>query len=231
MGIKWAGQDYKVKLTDDPIGDPQNETRAILGQVEQDFNTIIIDGTLPKTRVAEVLMHELAHVAVGAPEFLTMEIGANMYGILAENGLLKSNFTDSVTDGKATKDEVERILRANEKALEPTPEMFRSTTVSDSPWDGDSGRFDIEEWGVSCLIHLDDQDVNLHASHKLPVKEPDGTISRNACHEAAALLAGSRGGVGASSFKARLAARRLVNIYVNDLVETPPESLKRAAGL
>jgi hypothetical protein len=236
MGIHWAGQDYKVKLTDEAIGDPQNETRAILGRVEQDFNTIIIDGTLPKTRIAEVLMHELAHVAVGLPEFLTMDVGANMYGILAENGMLKGNFVDSVVDGKATKDEVGRILLANEKRLgqqETAAMPFRQTsgasssyTVGDNSWDGGFTRFTVDEWKDSCLLHVSEGEAK--ANYDLPVREPNGNINRNACHAAAAVFAGNIG-VSAPPDKKRSAARQLLAIYRYDLMEEPPESLVRAS--
>ena len=60
--------------------------------------------------------------------------------------------------------------------------------ISNRPWgqfsESDSST---EQWRRACLIHLADDDVK--ANHKLPVREPDGTLNRNGVHAAAAALA------------------------------------------
>jgi len=99
--------------------------------------------------------------------------------------------------------------------------------ISDKPWSQFSqADYTPEQWRRACLIHLADDDVKEH--HKLPVYEPDGTLNRNAVHQAAAVLAGARGGVDAPPAKKRAAARELIRLY-RLLEEEPPESLRRLA--
>lgn len=101
--------------------------------------------------------------------------------------------------------------------------------VAEQAWNGSASRFTIEQWRESCLIGpLGDPENK--SSYKLPVKEPNGDINRNAVHSAASVLAGGRGGVDAPADEIRSAAQRLVNIYRNDLDEEPPESLTSIAG-
>lgn len=107
--------------------------------------------------------------------------------------------------------------------------------VSNKPW----GSVDktVEAYGSAenyckaCLIDLNEPGAEKKASLcKLPVKEPNSQINRNAVHAAAAALAGSRGGVDAPIEQKRKAARKLITLY-RELEEEPPESIKRLAGV
>lgn len=99
--------------------------------------------------------------------------------------------------------------------------------ISNRPWGQFSeSDYDNAQWRRACLIHLADDDVK--ANHKLPVREPDGTLNRNGVHAAAAALAGARGGVDAPPEKKRAAARALIRLY-RELEEEPPESIVRMA--
>jgi len=101
--------------------------------------------------------------------------------------------------------------------------------VSNKPWSQFSqADYTPEQWRRACLIHMDPESDN-KADHKLPVREPDGTLNRNGVHAAAAVLAGARGGVDASPEQKRAAARKLIRLYA-EIGEEPPESLKRLAG-
>ena len=100
---------------------------------------------------------------------------------------------------------------------------------SNKPWSQFSpADYTPEQWRRACLIHMDLNSDN-KADHKLPVREPDGTLNRNGIHAAAAVLAGARGGVDAPSEEKRAAARRLIRLY-GEMDEEPPESLRRLAG-
>lgn len=215
MGITFAGQKFDVRLTTEPIGNPEEGERAILGQTDEGFNTIIIDGTLPKTRQAEVLVHELVHLAdMAMPESIVRTLGASLFGILSENDILRPNFMDRIVAGNVTRAQAKRVEKANDRVMSgPVASLGRSTApqnrVSERPWSGSATGFDIEQG--------------------LPVREPDGTVNRVACHMAAAMLSGARGGVSAPMAKKRAAAQMLVRIYRQNLDETPPESLRRLA--
>lgn len=106
--------------------------------------------------------------------------------------------------------------------------------VSDRPWS--SIPKTAEAYGgakafcEACLIDLNPPGEEKKATLcKLPVREPDGAINRNALAAAAAALVGARGGVDAPLEAKRKAARKLVRLYRQAEME-PPASLKRLAG-
>lgn len=103
--------------------------------------------------------------------------------------------------------------------------------ISDRPWGSisESDYQDADQFCAACLIDLNPPGKEkTKALCKLPVREPDGTINRNAVHAAAAALAGARGGVQAPPDQKRKAARTLMRLY-RLLDEEPPESLRRLA--
>jgi len=102
--------------------------------------------------------------------------------------------------------------------------------VSDRAWGSiTQADYTLEQWARACLIHLEAGRPTAKGMHKLPVRMPDGVVSRGGAYAAASVLAGGRGGVDAPPEKKRTAARELVSIYRNQLEEDPPESLVRLA--
>lgn len=104
-------------------------------------------------------------------------------------------------------------------------------SVSDRPWDGSAARFTPEQWRRSCLLDTGVGDPDSKSRYKLPVREPDGTLNRTACHAAAAALAGGRGGVQATPEQKTSAKRKLAELYRNELNEDPPSSLSERIGM
>ncbi|MGH6654813.1 MAG: hypothetical protein ACRDVE_06365 [Actinocrinis sp.] len=110
--------------------------------------------------------------------------------------------------------------------------LRKAVTVSDTPWSKFSAAdYTPAQWHRACLIHdhaagqvPDDKEHD-----KLPIREPDGTLNRNAVHAAASALAGGRGGVQASAAQKATAARSLVAAY-KVLGETPPDSITTLAA-
>lgn len=90
--------------------------------------------------------------------------------------------------------------------------------VSEKPWDGSASRFTPEQWKASCILHVcSGMEKNCH---KLPIKEPDGQLSRAGVHAAAARISQ----VDAPSSAISAAKTRLRSAY-RSLGEDPPESL------
>lgn len=92
-------------------------------------------------------------------------------------------------------------------------------------WDGDPGRFSIEQWRNSCVIDRggDPSDKDNFA---LPVKDPDGRLNRSGLAAAAARLSQVKG---ISADQRATAARHLIELYGH--VGLPaPDSLKEIAG-
>lgn len=108
------------------------------------------------------------------------------------------------------------------------------TIVSDKPW----GRFTAadyspQQWRRATLVHLEPgkgQDPMAKDLHKVPVREPDGTLNRNGVHTAAGGHGiGAVQGLGDAQRKE--VAKQLVDLYENELKEEPPASLGSMAGV
>lgn len=106
-----------------------------------------------------------------------------------------------------------------------------STPVSDKPWsDFSAADYTPAQWHRACVIHDHPAGVpDDKESCKLPIREPDGTLNRNAVHAAASVLAGGRGGVQASPEDKAKAARAVLAAY-RAIGDDPPDSLTAAAG-
>jgi HK97 family phage prohead protease len=92
--------------------------------------------------------------------------------------------------------------------------------VSDAAWDGSASRFTIEQWRRSCLIHPSSESDSKD-DYKLPVREPNGALNRNAVHAAAGRIHSLKG---VSADAATTAAKKLVGFY-HQLKEEPPADL------
>lgn len=104
--------------------------------------------------------------------------------------------------------------------------------ISNKPWGSisESDYKDAEAFCKASLIDLNEPgEEKVKGKCKLPVYEPGGALNRNGVHAAAAVLAGSRGGVNAPPEAKRKAARKLISLYA-ELDEEPPESLRKLAG-
>lgn len=107
--------------------------------------------------------------------------------------------------------------------------------ISSKPW----GNVDktVEAYGSAekycraCLIDLNEpREEKIAGKCKLPVREPNGAINRNALAAAAVALAGGRTPIDAPLSEKRKAAKKLITLYREADIE-PPESLKRLAGV
>lgn len=104
--------------------------------------------------------------------------------------------------------------------------------ISNAPWDGSAGKYPTAAaYAKASLINLNTGPSSSWTKSKvfLPVREPNGDINRNGVHAAAAVLAGSRGGVNVPPAAKKMAARKLVGLY-GQLKETPPPSIKQLAS-
>jgi hypothetical protein len=105
--------------------------------------------------------------------------------------------------------------------------------ISDKAWSSfTEADYTPAQWHEACLVHLHEPGKMTSKNEcKLPVREPDGTLNRNAVHSAAAALAGARGGMkGVSAEEKKAAARKLAGLY-REMKETAPESMYRMAGM
>lgn len=103
------------------------------------------------------------------------------------------------------------------------------TTISTKPWsDFKESDYDDAQWLRACLIDRGPDAGSAKQRGSLPVREPDGTLNKNAVHSAAAALAGARGGVKAAPELKKRAAAALVRLYAQ-LDEDPPESVTSLA--
>ena len=103
--------------------------------------------------------------------------------------------------------------------------MPKTVAISEKPWSAyKESDYTLEQWDAACLIHQHSGPPTAKSQCKLPVKTPDGTLSRAGVHAAAGALAGARGGVDATSAEKASAAKALVRCY-GQLGEDPPASV------
>ncbi len=108
--------------------------------------------------------------------------------------------------------------------------MTMTSNISNRAWGGFSAAdYTPEQYARACLINLNPPGKGDKALMKLPVREPDGTLNRNAIHAAAAALAGARGGVDAPAAAKRAAARALAGMY-RAMGEPVPASIRQMIG-
>jgi hypothetical protein len=109
---------------------------------------------------------------------------------------------------------------------------IRHAKVSDKPWSNFSASdYDEAQWARACLLDRGSE-VEGKQRYGIPVREPDGTVNRNACHAAAAVLS-SVGGTGSargnkvkgSAEQLASAKRKLISLYKNTLEEDVPKGL------
>lgn len=112
-----------------------------------------------------------------------------------------------------------------QKAAQAVKEPGVAERVSDASWDGSPSRFTDEEYARSCVLDRGPSVSTVKERYSLPVREPDGTMNRNAVHAAAARISQME----APAKVIAKAARTLVALY-KLLDEDPPASLVKLAG-
>jgi hypothetical protein len=104
--------------------------------------------------------------------------------------------------------------------------------VTDKPWDGSASRYkDTDAYCAACLIDSNEAGKDkIQANCKLPMKEPNGDINKNALGAALAALNGARGGLkGVSPQDRKSAAKKLLSAY-REAKLAIPDSLKNMAS-
>jgi HK97 family phage major capsid protein/HK97 family phage prohead protease len=107
-----------------------------------------------------------------------------------------------------------------EKKEEPVAEK-----ATGAAWDGSPSRFTDEQYARACVLDRGPSVASVKERYSLPVREPDGTLSRAGVHSAASMISK----VKAPADVLAKAARALVALY-RELGEEPPESLVKLAG-
>ena len=105
-----------------------------------------------------------------------------------------------------------------------------SIQVDETPWSNyKESDYSSQQWHTACLIHNHTGPSTAKSQCKLPIKTPNGVVNRHGVFSAAAVLAGSRGGVQATSEQKNAAATALLHIYEQIGAKPPPSlSVKHA---
>lgn len=112
-------------------------------------------------------------------------------------------------------------------ALGEAPDDFMPTeglvaAISEKPWNGSSSRFSDDEWYRSTILHTNGSS-KVKSDNKLPIREPNGDLSRAGVHAAAGRI-GQADGTPAQIGSAKSALRSAYK----QLGEDPPKSLSAA---
>lgn len=100
--------------------------------------------------------------------------------------------------------------------------------ISEKPWSSYSeADYTLEQYASACLVSPPKAQLTSKSQCKLPVKTPNGALSRAGVHAAAGALAGARGGVQLTA-EERASAKTKLRGYYSQLNEEPPPSLAHA---
>lgn len=103
-------------------------------------------------------------------------------------------------------------------------EVLSGYAISESAWDGSASRFDDDQWKAATIVDRGESYDTPKERYAVPIKEPNGDLSRAAVHNAAARI----DQVDAPAEAIASGKRKLVAAY-RQLDEDPPESLQAAA--
>jgi len=110
-------------------------------------------------------------------------------------------------------------------AMDEAYSDMQDYAISEGDWDGSASRYTPEEWRRACLIDTGEGEEDAKTRYKLPIKEPNGDLSRAGVHAAA----GRFNQVDASDSAKSKARSALIAAY-RRLDEEPPEALVAAGG-
>jgi len=112
--------------------------------------------------------------------------------------------------------------------------LTHAAKVSDTPWSNfKDSDYDDAQYARACLLDRGADAGTAKQRYSIPVREPDGTLNRNGCHAAAAVLS-STGGTGsargnkiknATDAQIASARKKLVSLYNGPLNEDVPQGL------
>lgn len=116
------------------------------------------------------------------------------------------------------------FIKADPEVEIPEPEA--ETKASDSSWDGSASRFTDEQYARSCILDRakcggDASKMTAKERYSLPIREPNGTLNKAACHAAASRL----NQVDACD-AAKSAAKNALRRAYSQIGEDAPDSLK-----
>jgi hypothetical protein len=101
---------------------------------------------------------------------------------------------------------------------------YRTFAISEGEWDGSASRFSDEEWRRSAIVDRGESFETAKERYAMPIREPNGDLSRAGVHAAASRL----NQVDAPEAAIASARKALVRAY-GELDEEPPEALTAAA--
>lgn len=176
---------------------------------------------IPERTVTEMRLYEGGPVTF--PAYEGAEAGARSVSLTDEV------FLRGIESDPTRYPELERLFRSW-VALDP--ERVRGLLegrIAEGSWDGSESRFADAQWKRSCILDKGAEAGDTPKQrYAVPVREPNGEVSRAGCHAAAGGRGISR--VDASAEVKAEAARKLIRLYTSELDEEPPDSLKALAG-
>lgn len=138
-----------------------------------------------------------------------------------ENGELDANAAVELFESESGLD----LSRLTDEELELLGEMMALAEVSEKPWSSfKEGDYSDSQWRRACL--LDKGTGEGKSRYSLPVREPSGTLNKNALQAAASRI----NQVSASPEKKQAAAKKLASLYRSALNADPPENVTKLAS-
>lgn len=207
---------------------------ASITETWQEGDRILFNGNLMQTPEASEVIALLAEGRMG----LSIDMDSAVFEFEGEEGEEMQVFTEGRIRGATLVDipalvgawaemgsweEIEMLAASGCAPCMEQQATYRQFQISDAEWDGSSSRFTDEEWCRSTIVHLEEGCTN-KSDHKLPIREPNGDLNRNAVHNAAARFNQTE-----APEEELAAARRRLRAAYNELGEEPPEVIAASA--
>ena len=190
----------KVLVAAHDFRDPDVLKKVKLGTIANRSCGIVYDYT--NTETGQTFDQAIDHVALTNKPWVT---GMTPYGEL--------------DDEFAEREVVPMLLSERPSSSES---LDLSDGVTDAAWDGSASRFTDEQYARSCVLDRGPDAGTAKQRYSLPVREPDGTLNKNAVHSAAGRISGVKG---ASLSQKKAAARKLISLY-RKIGDQPPDDLR-----
>lgn len=190
------------------LGDMEGEVRNESGEMVDETN-IEAQGKDVKLLSAVTVGEVMGATLVPFPAF------SGAYVALGHPAELDEEPVDQPEVEVPSDEEIEAMVASAEVDLRALV-----AAISESEWDGSPGRFTLEQYHQSCIVHRHDGAPESKDDCSLPIKEPNGDLSRAGVHAAA----GRIGQTDASDEQLSKARGSLRSAY-KQLGEDPPEGL------
>ena len=198
-------------------------------EIESLLDVFIGDGTMPLTTFSQARICGFTIVPIGAMSDAYVALGHEFKDQLDEKDAAALTACGCNADGLTAAELTEKFSELQDWEIteligEPADRAdfdFHTSfaEIDEGSWDGSAGNYTDEQWYAATIIHTNG-DSKVKGDNKLPIKTPDGKLSRAGVHAAAGRVDQTD-----ASPEQISAAKASLRAAYKQLGEEPPEGL------